>query len=488
MTLRYRRLPIVLAALLAWPAAAFADRSDWREMAVGHFDLFSTMNDTGTRYVAQQLQIFEETLGQMLQTGDRLPDTPTRVYLLSDRDFNQYAAFRPGLGGFFLERPFGNIMVVDAGKSFDIVRVSLFHEFIHYIQRSTSTQAMPPWFVEGYAELFSGYRLKGKRLNIGELPAGVGLRRDQWIPVARLLAVKKADPEYQGERLSPQFYGESWALVHLLLFDDSTLGAPTRRYLQLMDEGFPEPDAFTAAFPFDKAALDARLQKFLDHAVIHVKVFGLRDDVVTEQGSLRRLTAAQADTEMARLVWQLNRPKDVVSELANKALAERPADRSVRALVARIAASPGDPRSIEDLVATFSGGGLDDSQARIDVAAALMHMDKSEESYGHVMAVLGDLVQQDDPPVEAVELWATAAARSKVDPAAIIRVMEPIGVRVPHDTFVLKTLGQAYATMGDKAKARAAYNQIILVSHVPEERHWAQQMADSPRLQDSPQR
>ena len=138
----------------------------------------------------------------MLQTGDGLPDTPTRIYLLDDRDFNQYAAFRPGLGGFFQEGRFQNLMVVNAAKPFDIVRVALLHEFVHYIQRSTSTQRLPPWFMEGYAELFSGFQLKDKKMLVGGLPSGVGLNWMYWIPVERLLSIKQTDPEYQNERLA----------------------------------------------------------------------------------------------------------------------------------------------------------------------------------------------------------------------------------------------------------------------------------------------
>ena len=192
--IRDRLAPALLAGTLALPPAALAERSDWREMTVGHFELFSTLGDSATRNVARQMQGFEETLGEMLQTGDRLPDTPTRIYLLSNRDFKQYATSRP-LGGFFQEGHFENIMVINAEAKFEYVRVAVFHEFIHYIQRSTSTQKYPPWYVEGYAELFSGFQLNNNKLLVGGLPFGTGLVRSQWIPVERLLAVKQTDPE-----------------------------------------------------------------------------------------------------------------------------------------------------------------------------------------------------------------------------------------------------------------------------------------------------
>ena len=480
-----RVVPLILAGALALPMIALAARTDWREMAVGHFELLSTLSDSGTRDVARQLQAFEETVGEMLLTGDRPPDTPTRIYLLGDADFNRYAAFRPGLGGFFHEGRFQNVMVVNADKPFDFVRVAVFHEFVHYIQRSTSTQRFPPWFMEGYAELFSGFQLKGNKLSVGELPAGVRFNWILWIPVERLLAVKQTDPEYRNEGLASQFYAESWGLVHLLLFDDKTLYPPTRRYLEYMDDGFSEPEAFSRAFPFDKAALDEHLRKFLAKRVIHVKVATLRGALVVDQAALTRLTPAQADTELTRMIWQLNKPKAMIDELVAKVAAERAHDPAARALVARIAAHQGEPTSIDDLAESLAKGGSNDPQVRIDVADALVNA-KGDSANRQALAILNDLLQLEVPPVEAVELWTSAAERIGGNDAHIVAVLQPLLIRVPHDTAALQSLARPYENLGDKTKARDAYNQIILVSHSPEERHWAQQQADSARLQDSP--
>jgi hypothetical protein len=476
---------ILMACILVVSSTAAAERSDWREMAVGHFELFSTLTDSGTRSVARQLQAFEETLGVWLQTGDRLPDTPTRIYLLSYSDFNKYAAPRSGLGGFFQEGRFGNIMVVNAAEDFEVVRVTMFHEFVHYIQRNTGTQTYPPWYTEGYAELFSGFKLSNDKVVIGGLPTGTALR-SKWIPVERLLAVKQTDPEYQTERLAPQFYGECWALVHLLLFDDKSLNAPTFKYLGNLNAGFPEPEAFATAFSFDKAELDTRLRKFIEGGRILAKVATLRDAVVVDQAPLTRLTPARADAEFYRLIWELDKPKSIVDALAPKAAAEAIGDRSVRALVARIAAHQGEPMAIDDLAASLAKGGINESQERIDVADALLYSNSGDPANRQALAILGDLVQVNGAPVEAVELWASAASRAGVSTSQIVAALEPLLVRVPHDTAVLQSLARAYEVMGDKAKSRDAYNQIILVSPSPEERHWAQQQADSARLQVSP--
>jgi hypothetical protein len=477
---------IFLAAALVLTSAAGAERSDWRLMTVGHFELFSTLGDSATRNVARQLLGFEQTVGEALKTGEPLPDTPTRIYLLTGRDFNQYAAFRTGLGGFFHEGRFGNIMAVNADINFENVRATLFHEYIHYIQRATSTQKYPPWYTEGYAQLFSGYTLKGTKMSVGNQPAGASVALSPWIPMERLLAVAHNDPEYMNEHLAPQFYGESWVLVHYLLFDDQTLIAPTLRYLALLDERFPEPEAFTTAFPFDKATLDERLRKFVAAGRIHVKVFILRNPVVVDQAPLTRLTTAQADAEFTRLIWRLNKPKVAVNELVAKLAAEKPDDPTVRALIARIKAHQGDPASVDDLVASLEKGGVDDPQERMDIADALLYPKSGDPANGQALAILSDLVHIEIPPVEAVELWTNAALRTGISPEKIIAMLEPLLVRVPHDTAVLQFLARNYEAVGDKVKARNAYDQIILVSQSPEERRWAVHQADSARLQDEP--
>ena len=75
---------MVLALLLSEPAAAA--RTDWREMTVGHFHLYSTLRDSKTREVARQLQAFAKTVGTFLQGEDRLPDVPTNIYILDNGD------------------------------------------------------------------------------------------------------------------------------------------------------------------------------------------------------------------------------------------------------------------------------------------------------------------------------------------------------------------------------------------------------------------
>jgi len=483
-------LAVALVGVLlvaAGPASASSTRSNWREMTVGHFHLYSTLGDGATRNVARELQAFELTVGKYLQTDDGLPDVPTLIYILSEQDFRKYAADRPGLGGFFHEERASNVLVIDGEMDFDYVKITVFHEYTHFIQGNTHTLRLPPWFVEGYATLFSSFRMSKDVITLGELPHGVGVSIDPhvWIPMERLLAVKQSDPEYRAEKLMPQFYGESWALVHLLMFDDRTLSAPTDRYLTDVDVGMPEPAAFTNAFPFDKAGLDEALKKLIRGQLIHIKKLTLKSPIEVEQAPITRMSVADADAAMARLLLTLRRPPEILDPLIQSAVAESQSAPGVLALAARIKARAHDTLDLEAVQHLAAATDIP-VQERIDLADALLADGGTVEHAKIALPILDGVVHVADPPVEAVMLWAQAAALNDLTPARVVEVVEPASKRAPHNTELLRWLAFASEMQGQKAKARGYYTRIMRVSSYDKERAWAQQQADSARMQDDP--
>jgi hypothetical protein len=478
--MKLSKMLVCAVTLLLVSQSALARRTDWRQMTVGNFHLYSTLRDSKTREIAMQLQAFEKTVGEVLQVEDRLPDVPTIVYVLDSGDFLRYGTGRPGLAGIFYERPYANVMVINGDLSFDFVKVTVFHEYTHFIQRNSSTRKMPPWFAEGYAELFSGFRLKENKITIGELPAGVGVDMHDWIPIERLLAVKQTDPEYRAERLAPQFYGESWALVHMLLFDDKSLTRPTNNYLENLDVGIPEPEAFANAFPFDKKALDQAVRKLINGRVIHIRTLTYLHGVALADAPISPLSVGQADAQMARLSFILGWSKET-GALAAAALKENPTDTGIRALSARIGAQP--RQEISDIANQLAKGGANDAQLRIDVAATLLSQDRSKEVADQAFGILDELVHTASTPLEAVALWVAAAALGHVDVAKLLTTLEFSSARAPHNTEFLRDLAAVHESLRDKAKARGYYERIILVSDRPDERLWAQKQMDSARLQ-----
>ncbi|HXI78357.1 MAG TPA: hypothetical protein VNH21_14540, partial [Steroidobacteraceae bacterium] len=118
------RKTLTLACGLLASTAVLAARSDWRQMTVGHFHLYSTMRDSKTRDIARQLQAFEKTVGEILRTKDGLPDVPTVIYILDYGDFQRYCADGPGTIGVFYERPYVNVITINGDLDFGTVKVT----------------------------------------------------------------------------------------------------------------------------------------------------------------------------------------------------------------------------------------------------------------------------------------------------------------------------------------------------------------------------
>lgn len=88
---------ILWTCLLLVSEPTLAGRTDWRQMTVGNFHFYNTLHDSRTRDVARQLQAFEKTVGEFLQSEARLPDVPAIIFILDGGDFLRYRQATPGL-------------------------------------------------------------------------------------------------------------------------------------------------------------------------------------------------------------------------------------------------------------------------------------------------------------------------------------------------------------------------------------------------------
>ncbi len=475
----------LLALLLLAAGDVSAARSNWRFMSVGQFQVYSTLNDTRTRAVARELQAFSQTVGEMLKASDRLPDIPTRVYLVSHSDFTDFMADHRDTAGRFRDLPGQNLVVIDAGEDFNVVKRVIFSEYTNGILRDSRALILPYWYHTGYSELFSSFRMQGNDAYVGELPARmtVSIEPRTWIPLERLLAVQSGNDVVFKDSISAQQYrGEAWALVHLLLFDTTELARPTSDYLSAMNLSVSEPEAFAHSFPFDKAALDLKLRQLIHGKVMHIRKLMYSSPVSIEAVTLKPLTPLEADIELARVAFLRARPQNLVDSLVEALVREAPQDPGVRALAARVAARAKAPFDITDLTAKLADGGTTDEQARIDAADALISADTSKATGKQALAILDGVVRGDAPSIDAVRYWSYAGQLADIDPARRLAVLEPASARAPHDTWLLRNLATASEALGRTKAARAYYARIMEVSRNADERLWAQKQVDSARL------
>lgn len=232
---------------------AMSARADWLRLHGTHTELLTDAGEKEGR----------RALGRLEQIRVILPGThdysgrELRVVLFdSEKEFREYARSETtsGLYQSGLERDY---IVTYAGG--ELPRV-VTHEFVHFLLNQTPS-ALPRWFEEGTAELYSNAQINTKRVRIGkEIESHMNLLLARpWLTAAQLAAEHPAaakQPQDQ-EQAESMFYAESWALVHMLNLSEGYRDH-LPEFLQLLAAGRDMSDAFRTAFgrTFERALAD----------------------------------------------------------------------------------------------------------------------------------------------------------------------------------------------------------------------------------------
>jgi Tfp pilus assembly protein PilF len=243
----------LLLAMPAFPAAIPLPSNDarWTTITIGDLTIYSDARDSTTRELAERMHRMRETVAHV--TGLPLRVTlPTRVFIFrSDAELAPYrtaAGQARGADGLFIAAPLGNYVAVSTKSAADVDRI-VYHELAHSIIRGLGGN-LPPWLVEGLAELFSTFNVSRDVVIVG-LPV---INHTQWLNGRSLVNVREiVDPppgsiDFNDEKPGGIFYGESWALTHFLLLGDTDRRPQLAEYLSLLAAQKSPEDAFTKAF------------------------------------------------------------------------------------------------------------------------------------------------------------------------------------------------------------------------------------------------
>jgi tetratricopeptide (TPR) repeat protein len=342
-------------AVLVVLAAALPARADWLRLRGTHAELVTDAGEKeGRRALARLEQIRAILPGGSDQNGREL-----RVILFdSEKEFREYARSETtsGLYQSGLDRDY---IITYAGG--ELPRV-VTHEFVHFLMHQTPA-ALPRWFEEGTAELYSNTQVNSKRVRIGkEIESHMNLLLARpWLSAAQL-AAQHPPPETQEhvqQEAESMFYSESWALVHMLnLSPEYREHLP--RFLDLLAAGRDMGDAFQGAFSraFERALgdLPAYLRKIRSvqigtpppppvllakaEPVPAVEALLLRADVALRRGLAEPARAlfeqaareypesASAEAGLGMLAMTQNRPGDARRHL-ERAIQQDPKDSTI---------------------------------------------------------------------------------------------------------------------------------------------------------------
>lgn len=326
----FRRLLLATAASLI---AASSAQAKWYEASSKHFVVYSDDSLERVKDYTERLERFDKAIRVWHGAKEDVRGDSARVtvFLVDDTDDIEkiFGAVGSGVAGFY--QPIAGQSVAFAPKvgSGDLSsRAILFHEYTHHwMLTNWADAALPPWFVEGFAELHATAIFRDKAVIFGAVPTyrRYTIGAMNLLPMDRLL---QFDPGTLSGAERDALYSHGWALTHYLTFD------PGRRkmlasYIGALNSGQqPNPGMLTG----DSGNLDFKLNSYVRRPSLPSAAFPF-DQLPIGEVKLRPLTAGEVAIMPAlmasrRAVGRKTAPR--VAQVARTVAASYPNDPAVQ--------------------------------------------------------------------------------------------------------------------------------------------------------------
>lgn len=257
-----------LAGLLLMLMGIAPARAEWTEVSSDHFVIYGMQPPEALQMFAERLELFHSAMAMVLQRQITKPSPSNRltVYVVPrEREVRELLDLKNGnVAGVYVPNAGHSFALVqtlqDSGnRNGNLSQIILFHEYAHHFMLSNTSRGYPRWFSEGFAEFFSTAEFKDDTVGLG-VPAhyrGLELNVGTIIPMRLMLTYdggsKAGDDDFHA------FYGESWALFHMLFFERPDQLAT---YQRLLAQGQPALQAAEDAFG-DLHKLDMALERYV---------------------------------------------------------------------------------------------------------------------------------------------------------------------------------------------------------------------------------
>jgi tetratricopeptide (TPR) repeat protein len=211
-----RRLALGALVLLTLAHMASA-RDKWICLRSANFELFTT-SDEGTG--SDALVFFEQVRRAFTENlGLKLPENkPVTIIAFSDAD--AFAPYRPqpNVQAFTLALPRHEYMVMQdlAPEHYPVC----LHEYTHAVVSQAGIK-LPLWLNEGFAEVFATMTPVGRKIVVGRvIPGRLQVAQSGLVDLREVLSADGRSGLYHESDRVGIFYAESWALVHMLKFNE----------------------------------------------------------------------------------------------------------------------------------------------------------------------------------------------------------------------------------------------------------------------------
>ena len=255
---------LVIALVFTFSTITAQTRDGWRSVRTNHLFVIGNADPENLRRVAVWLEFFHAAFARLVSRNVIDSSVPTTVIVF--RDDASFTPFKPvyngrptSISGFFLPGDDVNYIALALDPRGDTYATA-FHEYVH-LHVKDNVPGAPLWLNEGLAELYEALEFSGNDAIIGQPHPDYLylLRQREMLPLKTLFSIGTDSPHYNERDKAGVFYGESWALVHYLMFGDRARPDQFRKFLQRVGNG---DDAVKAIESIYGTTLDVIEQEF----------------------------------------------------------------------------------------------------------------------------------------------------------------------------------------------------------------------------------
>jgi tetratricopeptide (TPR) repeat protein len=310
-----------VAVLIASVAPLCAQQ--WTRLTTPHFELYTTAGEKKGR---ETILFFEQVRSFFLQASPakRASEFPVRIILFrNDKEYTPYKVNEFAAAFYTRSRKRDYIVMRDFSSENSPIAV---HEYMHLIIRDAGLK-VPIWFNEGWADLFSTLKPRGKKAIVGELIPGrvQTVLTGKWIPLEQLAEVDHSSPLYNERNKASMFYSESWVFTHMLFLSDD-YRPNFSKFVALLAEQKSLADALMQAYGKTVRQVDTDVQRYLKTERLYSAAFDIKLTKSEEEAASAPVDAVEADVVTADLLAAMNRRDEAKTAYArlSKAGADRP--------------------------------------------------------------------------------------------------------------------------------------------------------------------
>lgn len=444
----------------------------WIEVETTNFQILSTFDERETIEIAQKLELFR-TVVQSITNAPAVDSViPTRIIIFDGKyDFNLFMKGQ-WVAGYFREGMRTNYMVMRKTRKLDPGAV-MRHEYVHYLMNNATDLLYPFWYSEGFAEFLSTVTVHedGQHVIIGAFPTDrkMGFRRGISAPYADIISSRPGST-IRGN----MSYEQSWALVHWIQLGrgpDQSPGKEMDRYLELVEGGHSDVEAFEEAFGVTMIDLRRELIAYLNgnyQAVAVPLAFFHNKDV---SPSVRTMTQAEVSVALGQLALVHNNG-DLAQNLFTAACSANPTN-------ARAHAGLGDALALRELWKEAEPHFLraleidpESAENELDYAEYLHHKALASDDEAEKKTLLREARKHyvrsyklDSGIPETYAMFGMSYLTSGENPSRSVKMLEHAHSFLPANPRILKLLAKAYVMTDREDEARPLIERIVANSH-----------------------